>query len=57
MLKNMMSEDEISNKDVGGNKKLPVYVNQWRYRSVKALIHNGDFYFNTVSLTSDKLIA
>ena len=33
-----------------------MYVNQWRFRSTKGLVHNADFYFNTGYLDANELV-
>ena len=36
--------------------QLVVYENQWRFRSVDSIRHNGKFYFNTGSLDANEMI-
>ena len=33
-----------------------MYVNQWRFRSTKVLVHNADLYFNTKYLDDNELV-
>jgi hypothetical protein len=34
-----------------------VYVNQWRFRSIKNVIHNSNFFFNSGSLDGNELLS
>jgi len=31
-------------------------VNQWRFRSIKGVIHNAEYFFNSGSLAGDELL-
>ena len=37
-------------------KQKTVYCNQWRFRSTRGVVHNGDFFFNTGSLDANELL-
>jgi hypothetical protein len=48
---NNMSDDSVEEDDDSNAQK----VNQWRFRSVKGVTHNGEYFFNNGSLSGDAL--
>ena len=52
MLENILNS---STNNING-PQMAVYANQWRFRSTKGIIHNGDFYFNKGSLDRNELV-
>jgi hypothetical protein len=44
---NNMSDDSVEEDDDSNAQK----VNQWRFRSVKGVTHNGEYFFNNGSLS------
>ena len=51
-----MFENILSISKKKESSQLPVYVNQWRFRSTRGLVYNNDFYFNTGSFDCNKMI-
>ncbi len=48
---NLCDKNEFEKSDKNAKK-----VNQWRFRSVKGIVHNGEYFYNSGSLSGDELI-
>ena len=51
--KNLLETILSINKEKKYGELLSVYANQWRFRSTKCLVHNGEFYYNKGSLNEN----
>ena len=44
----------LTRDDYKEEKKMSVYANQWRSRSIRGIVHNNFFYYTTGSLDTNE---
>lgn len=55
-LQQLFRDDNIEAARMDSVEEPAVYVNQFRFRSIKNTIHNSEFFFNNGALTGDELL-